>query len=62
MHSVVAHHTPGDGSIYVRDDYLVVPIPEVNGALASTRSLVLSGYTKHGVIRTVLQLQRQLQV
>lgn len=52
--------TPGDGSIYVGDDDLVVPVPEVDGALAATGSLVLGGHTEDDVIGTILQLERHL--
>lgn len=53
--------SPGDGSIYVRDNDLVIPVPQVDGSLTAARSLVLSGYTEHNLIRTVLQLQRHLR-
>lgn len=59
---LLKHQTPGNGSIYVRDDYLVVPVPEVDGSLTATGSLVLSGHTKHNIIRTILQLKGQLRV
>lgn len=53
---------PGDCSIYVRDNYLVVPVPEVDGALTAAGSLVLSGHTEHHIIWTILQLERHLCV
>lgn len=53
-------HAPGNGSIYVGDNYLVIPVPEVDGALTATGSLVLSGDAKHDIVRPVLQLKRQL--
>jgi len=55
-------HPPGDGSIYVRDDDLVIPVPEVDGALTATGSLVLSGHAKHSIVRAILQLEGQLCV
>lgn len=58
----VEYHSPGDGSIDVGDDYLVVPVPEVDGSLTATGSLVLSGHTEHNVVRTVLQLEGHLCV
>ena len=51
---------PGDGAIYVRDNDLVVPVPEVDGALTAAGSLVLSGHAEHSIVGTILQLQRQL--
>lgn len=54
--------TPGDGSIYVRDDDLVVPVPEVDGALTPTGALVLGGHAEDDVVGTVLQLERHLCV
>jgi len=39
-----------DGSIDVRDDDLVVPVPQVDGALAAARSLVLSGYAEGDIV------------
>lgn len=53
-------HAPGNGSIYVGDNYLVIPVPEVDGALTATGSLVLSGDAEHDIVRPVLQLKRQL--
>lgn len=50
----------GDGAIDVRDDDLVVPVPQVDGALAATRSLVLSGYAEGDVIRSISQPQTRL--
>lgn len=52
--------TPGDGSIYVRDDDLVIPVPEVDGSLTAAGSLILSGHAEHHVIGAVLQLKGQL--
>lgn len=51
---------PGDGSVYVRDDYLVVPAPEIDGAVAAAGSLILGGDAEHHVIRALLQLQTRL--
>lgn len=52
---------PGNGSIYVRDDYLVIPAPQIDCAMASTGALVLCRHTKHHIIWTLLQLQAGLQ-
>lgn len=52
--------TPGDGSIYVRDDDLVIPVPEVDGSLTAAGSLILSGHAEHHVVGAVLQLEGQL--
>lgn len=54
--------TPGDGSIYVWDDDLVVPVPEVDGALTATGSLVLGGHAEDDIIGTILQLEGHLCV
>lgn len=40
----------GDGPIDVRNDDLVVPVPQVDGPCTATRSLVLSGYAKGHII------------
>lgn len=53
---------PGDSSIYVWDNYLVVPVPEVDGALTAAGSLVLSGHTEHHIVWTILQLEGHLCV
>lgn len=41
----------GDGTIDVRDYDLVVPAPQIDGALAATCPLVLSGYAEGDMIR-----------
>lgn len=51
----------GDGAIDVRDDDLVVPVPQVDGSFAATGSLVLSGYAERDVVWAVSQLQAGLQ-
>lgn len=51
----------GDGSIDVGYDDFVVPVPQVDGALATTRSLVLSSYAEGDVIWTISQLQAGLK-
>lgn len=51
---LVSHsHILGDGAIDVRDYDLVVPAPQIDGALAATCSLVLSGYAEGDMIRSV---------
>lgn len=51
---------PGDGSIYIRDDYLVIPAPKIDCAMAATGALILSGHAEHYIIGTLLQLQASL--
>lgn len=53
-------HVLGDGAIDVRDDDFVVPVPQVDGALAAARALVLGGDAKRHVIGTLLQFQTRL--
>lgn len=43
----------GDGAIDVRDYDLVIPAPQIDGALAATCPLVLSGYAEGDVIRPI---------
>lgn len=43
----------GDGAVDVRDDDLVVPVPQVDGALAATCPLVLSGDAEGDIIRAL---------
>lgn len=57
---VVHVRLPGDGSINVRDDYLVVPAPQVDCAVAAAGTLILGGDAEHNVVRTLLQLQSHL--
>lgn len=40
----------GDGAIDVRDYDLIVPVPQVDGSLAATCPLVLSGYAEGDII------------
>lgn len=47
----------GDGAVDVGDDHLVLPAPQVDGALAATRPLVLGGDTEGDVVGSVSQLQ-----
>lgn len=51
----------GDGPIDVRDDDLVVPVPQVDGPGAAARSLVLSGYAEGHIIWPLSQLQTGLR-
>lgn len=51
----------GDGAIDVRDYDLVVPVPQVDGALTATRPLVLSGNAEGDIIWPVSQLQAGLE-
>lgn len=50
----------GDGAVDVRDNDFVIPVPQVDGALAATRPLVLGGDAKSDVIRPLPQLQTDL--
>lgn len=43
----------GDGTIDVRDYNLIVPVPQVDGALTATRALVLGGYAEGDTIRPI---------
>lgn len=52
---------PGDGPVDVRNDDFVVPVPQVDGALAAARALVLCGHAKDHVVGAVLQLQAFLK-
>lgn len=58
--SELASPLPGDGSIYIRDDYLIIPAPEIDCAIAATGALILGGHTEHHIVRTLLQLQAGL--
>ena len=53
--------SPSDGPIDVRDDHLVVPVPQVDGALAAARALVLRGDAEHHIVGAILQLQAFLK-
>lgn len=53
-------HVLGDGAINVRDDNLVVPVPQIDGAFAATCALVLSGDAKCHIIRSLLQFEAGL--
>lgn len=50
-----------DGAINVGDYDLVIPVPQVDGALAATCSLILSGYAEVDVIKPLSQLQAGLK-
>ena len=54
-------HPPGDGSVNVGDDHLIVPVPQVDGALAATRALILRGDAEYHVVGAVLQLEAFLK-
>lgn len=51
----------GDGPVDVGDYDLVVPVPQVDGAFAATRPLILGGYTEGDIIRPLPQLQAGLE-
>lgn len=50
----------GNGPVDVRDDHLVVPLPQVDGGPAPAGALVLGGHTEDHVIGTFLQVQAPL--
>lgn len=50
----------GDGSINIRDDDFVIPVPQVDGALAATRALVLGGNAERHIIGPLLEFQAGL--
>lgn len=50
----------GDGSINIRDDDLVVPVPQIDGALAAARALVLCGDAERHIIGPFLQFEASL--
>lgn len=50
-----------DGSVNVWYDDTVVPVPQVDGSLAATGALVLSGHTEHHLVGSVSQLQLLLK-
>lgn len=49
-----AFPVPGDGSIYIGDDYFVIPVPKIDRAMAATGALILSGHAEHHIIRALL--------
>lgn len=50
----------GNGAVNVRDNDFVVPVPQVDGAFAAARALVLCGDAKCHIIRPLLQFQTGL--
>lgn len=50
----------GDGSIDIGDDDLVVPVPQIDGALAAARALVLCGDAERHIIGPFLQFEAGL--
>lgn len=50
----------GNSSIDVRNDNLVIPVPQVDGTLAAARALVLSGDAEDDVIGALSELQTGL--
>lgn len=53
-------HVLGDGAVDVGDDNLVVPVPQIDGALAAARALVLGCDAKRHIVRSFLQFQAGL--
>lgn len=56
----IAITVPGDGAVNVRNDNLIIPSPQVNGALTPTSALVLCGDTEDDIIGSFLQVQTPL--
>lgn len=50
-----------DGAIDVGDYDLIIPVPQVDGSLAATCSLILGGYAEGDVIKPLSQLQAGLE-
>lgn len=50
----------GDGSIDVRDDDFVIPVPQVDGAFTAARALVLCCDAESHIIGSFLQFQTSL--
>lgn len=46
----------GDGAIYVRDDHLVIPIPQVDGGFATAGALVLGRHTEDHIVSSFVQV------
>lgn len=55
------HNSLCDGSINVRDDNLVIIVPQVNGRFTATRALVLCGHTENHCVGSVTQIQPLLK-
>jgi len=51
----------GDGAIDVRDNDFIVPVPQIDGALAAACALVLGGDAEHHIVRSLLQFQTGLE-
>lgn len=52
---------PRDCPVDIRNDNFIVPVPQIDGAFAATRALVLRGDTENHVIGAILQLQAFLK-
>ena len=50
-----------DGSINVRDDDPVVPVPQIDGSLTAAGTLVLSGHAEDHLIGPLPQVQTLLK-
>lgn len=50
----------GDGAIYVRDDHLVIPVPQVDGGFATAGALVLGSHTEDHIVSSFMQVQTSL--
>lgn len=59
--AVRVQHILGDGPINVGDDDFVVPVPQIDGALAATGALVLRGDAEGHIVGAVLQPQGDLR-
>lgn len=49
----VCEVSPCDGAINIRNDYLVIPVPQINGALTAACALVLGGDAEDHIIWAV---------
>jgi hypothetical protein len=54
--SILKSDLPGDGSINIRNDDFIIPVPQVDGAFTATGALVLCGHTENHVVGSILQL------
>lgn len=52
---------PSDGSVDVRNDHFIVPVPQIDGAFTATGALILGGDAEDDVIGAILQLQAFLK-
>lgn len=46
----------GDGAVYVRDDHLVIPVPQVDGGFATAGALVLGSHAEDHIVSSFIQV------